>query len=247
MYVPRIRDQKRREIREFFLQQAATTGQRTMKLTYQEIAKGSGVSLGTVVKGLKILEEDGFLTITRGPSRRIPNMYEVTIPEGEEHSLKASRLEVDALRQEVDRLRSSLRAVRELLQAYAEAEASAIVRAELPNGYVLVVRPAAAEAALIARRELEQRFVRRLLDRRTIGAALRRVGESGSRDEVHALVRRVRLRLGRAQEMRETASPRVQRVLEFVERHLLTLEHATDPARAAQAAQAALENLDQEA
>lgn len=238
-----IRENKRRELREYFMQQVADRGQNVLQLTYQEIARGSGVSLGTVVKGLKMLESEGFLEVRRGPSRRIPNAYAVHMPNHSEGSYRSLKDELEALKMRVSDLESELAAARTMLGEYERADQSVLVRTELPGGYVLLVRPASAENDLRARRDNERRAIARLLDRRNIGGALRQLSNHPNPDDLAAFTRRMRRRLARIELQESEGSSALKKSMQFVRQVLLPLETAAHPEQAVREAQRAYQQL----
>jgi DNA-binding transcriptional regulator YhcF (GntR family) len=220
--VTTLREKKKQGLREYFLQKVREEGQTVFSATYQEIAAKSGVSLGTVVKGLRILEQEGFLRIRRGPSRRVPNSYAVLISGRDpnrtlgEDLAELSRRE-EALRQQVADLSRRLARHEALLDR-------ALVSAELPGGLHLLLVPEEAYRGVLATRHEEERLLRRLLDRRGIGAGLRRLAENPRREAAEAFARRLERRLAAT----PIATPRLEAAASFIRETLLTLPTAED-------------------
>lgn len=238
--MPQLRDSKKQGLRDFFLRRAQMEGATVFHATYQEIADESGVSLGTVVKGLKVLESEGFIKIKKGPSRRVPNAYAVLTSShdssrtlGEE--LQDARRERDEAVQAADRLAREVRAWRRL-------RASFVVHQPLPGELVMAVYPLREGAFLEDWRQEEDKAVRRLLDRRGIGAGLRRLRSRPDPAKVMAFVRRVKRRMA-IQVDPGMMSPGVQAATQFIETHVLPLAQASDVAGDLDRAQRAYEDL----
>jgi DNA-binding MarR family transcriptional regulator len=220
--VSRLREKKKQGLREFFLRKVREEGQTVFSATYQEIATMSGVSLGTVVKGLRILEQEGFLKIRRGPSRRVPNSYAVLISGRDPNRTLGEDLAELSQRQSV--LERQVAVLSDRLARYDHLLDAALISAELPGELQLLVVPAAPYRQVRASRSEEDRLLRRLLDRRGIGAGLRRLRQNPRREAVEAFARRLERRLEGAPPL----SPRLQNAIGFIREALLTLPAAPD-------------------
>jgi DNA-binding MarR family transcriptional regulator len=157
--VARLREKKKQGLREFFLRKVREEGQTVFSATYQEIASMSGVSLGTVVKGLRVLEQEGFLKIRRGPSRRIPNSYAVLISGSDPNRTIGEDL-ADLARQHA-LLQRQVAALTERLAVHEHLIDAALVSQALPGGlYLLVVGEGDFRRVHMSRSE-EERLLRR--------------------------------------------------------------------------------------
>jgi DNA-binding MarR family transcriptional regulator len=172
----RLREKKKQGLREFFLRKVREEGQTVFSATYQEIAAMSGVSLGTVVKGLRVLEQEGFLKIRRGPSRRVPNSYAVLL--ASPHSGRTFGEELQDLSARRQSLERQVAALGQQLAAYESLLDSCLVSQPLPGGTHLLVVPGELHARVLELRREDERLLRRLLDRRGIGAGLRRLRQN---------------------------------------------------------------------
>jgi hypothetical protein len=197
----------------------------------------SGVSLGTVVKGLRVLEQEGFLKIRRGPSRRIPNSYAVLISGTDPNRTIGEDL-ADLTRQHA-LLQRQVAALTERLAVHEHLIDAALVSQALPGGlHLLVVGEGDFRRVHMSRSE-EERLIRRLLDRRGIGAGLRRLRQDPQPEAAIAFARRLERRL----EAIPPVSLRVAEVLTFVRDTLLTLPQAEDLPAALAKAEARYEEL----
>lgn len=238
--MPQLRESKKRGLRDFFLAKAEREGSTVFHATYQEIADASGVSLGTVVKGLKVLETEGFIRIRKGPSRRVPNAYAVlTSLNGGGRTLGEELQEARQERDEAVRAAASLRSE---VEAWRKLRASYLVREALPGDLVLAVYPRSIGEPLEARREEEVHAVKRLLDRRGIGAGLRRLQTRPEPERVEAFVRRVQSRID-SQIGPAMTSPAARRARDFIEGYVMPLAGASDVKGALARAQDAYEGL----
>jgi len=235
-----LRENKKRGLRDFFLQKAQREGSTVFHATYQEIAEASGVSLGTVVKGLKVLEAEGLIKIKKGPSRRVPNAYAVlTSMDGSGRTLGE---ELQEARRQRDEARRAVAGLTRELEAWRRLRSSFLIHQSLPGGLMLAVYPVSEGEHLEERRSEEEMAVRRLLDRRGIGAGLRRLRTHPDPTRIEAFVRRVRARMDQQVEPGMT-SPAVRRAATFIESYVLPLAGASDAEGALERAEEAYESL----
>lgn len=235
-----LRENKKKGLRDFFLQKAQREGSTVFHATYQEIAEASGVSLGTVVKGLKVLEAEGLIKIKKGPSRRVPNAYAVLT--STDDAGRTLGEELQEARRQRDEAQRAVEGLTREVEAWRRLRASFVIHERLPGGLMLAVYPLAEGVVLEARQSEEEHAVRRLLDRRGIGAGLRRLRSHPDPRRVEAFVRRVRARMDR-QVAPGMTSPAVRRAASFVESYVLPLAEASDVNGALERAEAAYESL----
>lgn len=235
-----LREAKRQGLREFFLERVRQSGETVFSATYQEIAAQSGVSLGTVVKGLKILEREGFIQIKKGASRRIPNAYAVlTSPDNRDRTLGE---ELGEYKGRLDESQRMLARLRRQLEGYERFYDAFITRKPLPGDLMLAIYPAYAEEAVVKSRAEERDLLKRLLDRRGIGAALRRLGKSPTPKAAKVFSERARRRL-RAHMVHTLSSPQMERVYELFNQYLIPLPEAENLPAAIQEAYDAYEDV----
>lgn len=202
-----MRPSKKEQLKSFFLETMQHTGEHEFQLTYEIIAQGSGLSLGTVVKGLRDLEAEGFLAVQKAKSRRTPNIYVIRPNHHflqQDPELMDSHLDSSiTTNPRIEYLERTIASLTQMVAEYEQSECSIVSRQDIPNGYQVIVRQARPHSLLQEKWHREASFVERLLDRRTIGLRFDHLAHLSPEktqeilDEEHQLSLRIKRRLER--------------------------------------------------